>query len=273
MRFAFMTFSTPDFALDELVRFAADTGYDGVELRAETKHAHGVELDASAEQRATVKRAATDAGIEWCCLAISAKYLEEDQTAKHVADTLRYLDLAADIGCPRLRVFGGGHGPMDAGFAADPANRQALVDALGQLATPAAERGITVCLETHDYWCDANDVAAVLAAVDHPNIGCNWDFMHPFRRHGQTPGQSHALLKPWIAHSHVHGGRPHDGRFVFTPLDDERNVFDHHEAFGLLQAEGYTGYASGEWLGQWSQPHAELPRELASLKRIAAESA
>ena len=58
LKYAFMTFSTPDLTLDEVLAAARRFGYDGVELRISSNHRHGIELDSD---RAT-RQAARDGG-------------------------------------------------------------------------------------------------------------------------------------------------------------------------------------------------------------------
>lgn len=268
-----MTFSTPNMGLQEVLSFAKDIGYDGIEVRVESKHKHGIELTDSASERQEIKQRALDTGIELCCLATSIAYLKEGRLEKDIEDTKRYLDLAADIGCPSLRIFGGGTGSQ-LEFCHDDSSINALADVLSSVAGEAEERGVLLCLETHDWWADAHQLAKVFSRVDHPNLAINWDFIHPFRMFDQSVETSFQALKKWIKHVHVHGGYATGrefGGYEFVPLEDERNQFDHRSALRLLQEIDYDGYLSGEWLNRWNQPHEELPRELKSLKAIEAE--
>ena len=49
------------------------------------------------------------------------------------------------------------------------------------LADDAKAAGVTLCVETHDSWCDANHLVAAIERVAHPNVQINWDIMHPVR--------------------------------------------------------------------------------------------
>ena len=44
MKYAFMTFSCPELDLDGVLDLAGRMGYDGIEPRLDSKHAHGVEV-------------------------------------------------------------------------------------------------------------------------------------------------------------------------------------------------------------------------------------
>ena len=175
MQFAFMSFSCPDLGLKEMIDLAASLGYDAIELRAQDEQAHGVELDSSPGQRDDVNAAFAESPIDLCCLAVSCCYADPATCDGHVADTHAAIDLAADIGCDRLRVFGGGRGQgIDRATAIDQ-----VATALSSVADHAEERGVTVCVETHDDWRDPNHMAAVMRACGHPHIAINWDIMHP----------------------------------------------------------------------------------------------
>ena len=72
MKYAFMTFSTPELSLDDVVAAATQYGYDGVEPRLDAGHGHGVEVAASATKREAIKRTFAESGIVAACLATSA---------------------------------------------------------------------------------------------------------------------------------------------------------------------------------------------------------
>jgi sugar phosphate isomerase/epimerase len=107
MRTAFMSFSCPQLDLDEMLALAKRLGYDGIEPRIEAGHAHGIEMDVSAQARRELKEKADGSDIALCCVATSRRYADPETAQQHVDDTLRCIDLAADLGSPRLRVFGG----------------------------------------------------------------------------------------------------------------------------------------------------------------------
>jgi len=268
LKTAFMTFSTPDWSLNEILSFCQQTGYDGIEPRVEAGHKHGIELSLSSTERADVRKQAEDSGIALGCLATSIKHLQPDQDSHEM--TLNYLDFAVEVGCPMLRVFGGGENGVDQkNWAAGQRGR--LAEALAKLAPEAEARGVGLALETHDFWTNTHWVAEVLKQVDSLLIGTNWDFSHCHRVWGQEPEESYGALGGHILHVHWHGGyATPDGRFAFVPLGDERNEWDHHSALRLLKNDGFDGFLSAEFLRQWDKPRQELPRELAALKSIEA---
>ena len=264
MKYAFMTFSCPELNLDEALSAAKRYGYDGIEPRIVSGHRHGVELDADAAKRKEIKQKAADSGIALCCIATSCKYADPATSNANVGETLRCIDLAADVGSPRLRVFGG---PIPEGVGREKAT-DLLVGSLRSVADHAGERGVTVCMETHDHWCDPAHLAEVMRQVDRPAIAVNWDIMHPVRVAGSTMDHAFETLKPWIRHIHFHDGAGGTGGEL-QPCGE--GIIDHQRAVELLLTLPYDGYLSGEWIG-WEPYETHLPRELATMKRYEAEA-
>lgn len=257
MRYAFMTFSTPHLTLDEVLALAARLGYDGVEPRIDADHRHGMEIAATAAERASMRRRAEDAGVAIACVATSCRFADPAERATNMARAIEAIDLAAGVGARRIRVFGG---PIPAELGR-PEAVEGVAGALLSVARRAAARGVTVCLETHDDWCDPRDVAAVLRAVNSPAVGANWDVVHPVRTGLATVDESFEILNPWIAHLHVHDGQAGDGAIV--PIGE--GIVDHRRVLALLAALPYDGFLSGEWIG-WEPYEVHLPRELATLR-------
>jgi len=263
MKYSFMSFSTPDLTLAETLALATRLGYDGIEPRLQAEHKHGIEYDTPAADRQAIKAQVQDSGIALCCLATSCRYSDPALTLQFVEDTHKAIDLAGDTGCPRLRVFGG---PIPDGVTREQA-LELCVTSLAGVAPHAAERGVTLCVETHDSWCDPNNVAKIIRGVNHPNIMVNWDIMHPVRAGGSTMDAAFEALKPWIRHLHIHDG-PVSEPFQLLPIGE--GAIDHRRALELLDTLPYDGYISGEWIG-WEPYEVHLPRELATMKRYERE--
>lgn len=254
-----MSFSTPALNLAEMVRVAERYGYDGLEPRLDANHAHGIEVAADAATRARFRRQMQAGSVRLAALATSLRFADPATCPQAIAQGHERLDLAGDLAAPILRVFGG---PIPAGLTRE----QAVADvaaALRALADHAAERGVTLCLETHDDWCDPADVARVMEAVRHPAVGVNWDIMHPVRRKKATMRAAFDRLQPWIRHVHIHDGIGEPVQFV--PIG--QGEIDHRTALECLRAMPYDGYLSGEWIN-WSAYDEHLPREIATLRAV-----
>ncbi|MBN2308913.1 MAG: sugar phosphate isomerase/epimerase [Candidatus Hydrogenedentes bacterium] len=259
MKYAFMSFSCPELGLDEMLALANRFGYDAIEPRISSGHAHGIEFDASGDARRAAKEKAEAAGIALCCIATSCVYADPATNEEKVRDTHLAIDLAADVGSRRIRVFGGS-------FPEEVSRDEAMdrvVASLQAVADHAAERGVVVCMETHDAWCAPAHVAEVMRRVDRPAIAVNWDVMHPVRRGGATMDEAFEALRPWIRHVHFHDGTVAPDELHMAPIGE--GAIDHKRAVELLASIGYADHLSGEWIN-WEPYETHLPRELATMK-------
>ncbi|MDF1566997.1 MAG: sugar phosphate isomerase/epimerase [Spirochaetaceae bacterium] len=274
MKYAFMSFSTPESTLTEMIEIARRYGYDGLEPRLDSHHAHGIEVAADRGTRRVIVEQMEAGSIELGCLATSLKFADPALTDSVTRESYQRIDLAADLGAPVLRVFGG---QIPEGITRDAAIDHA-VRLLASIAFYAGERGVKLCMETHDDWCDPRHVAAVLSRVDHPAIAVNWDIMHPIRVCGYTMDEAFEILKPWIGHVHVHDGMgPEQAKFAANGTGDIDQMMpigtggiDHRRALELLRNIDYAGFISGEWI-RWEPWDIHLPREIATLRKYEAE--
>lgn len=266
MKFSFMSFSCPELNLDELLALVKKYGYDGVEPRISASHKHGLEFDATAEYRAQAKRKAEATGVPYSCIATSCRYADPATRNDMVADTHRAIDLAGDVGCGRIRVFGGA---IPEGIEREEAT-DGLIDAMRAVADHAAERNVVVCMETHDHWCNPAHLAEVMRRVSHPAIAINWDIMHPVRVAKVTIEESFRILEPWIRHCHFHDGtQSPEGALSLCPIGE--GLVDHRKAVELLKAVDFEDFMSGEWIG-WEPYDVHLPREIATMRRYDKEA-
>jgi len=264
VKYAFMTFSCPELTLAELFEVAKRYGYDGIEPRIVEGHAHGIEWEASSSQREAIRRQADESGVALACLATSCTYADPKTVDQNVEETRKSIDLASDVGAPCIRVFGG---KIPEGIERADAIDD-LVKALSSVAEQAAERGVAVCLETHDDWCNPDHVAEVIRRVNNPAIAVNWDIMHPIRLGGATMQSAFETLRPFVRHVHFHDGVTTGDKLDLVTIGEGQ--IDHRTAVHLLMEDGYKGYLSGEWI-DWMPWETHLPRELAVMKGYEAE--
>ena len=262
MKLSYMSFSCPEATLEEFVGYAQKYEYEGVEPRAEASHNHGVEADATPAQRAEIKKFFEDSGIVPCCVATSRKYAlpQGPELRESIETTRKLIDLAADVGSTRIRVFGGV--PPEGLSMADAI--QTVGESLGELGPYAAERGVTICLETHDAFSKATDCIAAIHIADSPAVAANWDIMHPYSK-GMTIDEAYDALKGKIEHCHIHDGTyAEKGGRATLALMGEGDI-PYPRAIELLEQEGFEGYLSGEWIKAW-HPDEILPHDAKVLR-------
>lgn len=269
MTLAFMTFVAPEWSLEQHLAAAIRYGYDGIEPRCAAGHAHGIELSTTKAQRQALRAQCADCGVGLPALATSLRYNFPDpaQVAEMVEETKRYLQLAADLGAPNIRVFGGM--PPDEGVSKEEGARR-VAEGLAQCLETADSCGVNLCLETHDFFCRAEHAALVVNAVNHPRLGFNWDMLHT-ARFGETPGESWQHLAGRVYHCHVHDytWNPENPNEMTGAMMGEGMV-PHAETIRLLKAAGYEGALSGEWIAEWAAEEI-LPQAAGALRRWIAE--
>lgn len=266
MKVSFMTWICPDWTLKEVLTAAVRYGYDGVEPRAEGNQKHGVELAATKKQRSEIASAFADCGVEMSCIATSVKFSSADaaERAEMVERTKKFVDLAADVGCPYLRVFGG---KIPEGVAQEDVKRY-VAESLAACGEYAASKGIQVLLETHDDFRKAQDAVDTVRMADHSNVQILWDVAHPFHA-GESIQEAFDLVAPHARHLHVHDFLTHDGDRQ-PAFIGEGNV-PHDEAVRLLKTISFDGHLSGEWI-RFGPPEEVLPKDLATLRRYIQEA-
>jgi sugar phosphate isomerase/epimerase len=262
LKYSFMTFSTTELTLAQDLDVARRYGYDGIELRIDANHKHGVEVATGPGERAAIRKAFADAGIAAACVATSLTYADPQKTTAMLEQTHERIELTADIGAPTMRVFGGN---LPDGVTREQAYERVALS-LSEVASHAKERGVTLAFETHDAWTDPRDVAEVLRRVAHPNIACNWDILHPVRTKKASLEESFSILEPWIRHLHIHDGSG-DG-IKSVPIGT--GIIDHRTVLKCLKSIAFTGFLSGEWIN-WEPYETHLPREIGTLRKYELE--
>jgi sugar phosphate isomerase/epimerase len=194
MRLAFSTLGIPSLPVPEAVRLAADSGFEGLELRAHPEEP--VHTGLTLPERVDVVEEFKAAGVEVLAVAGYARIASPGDDDAVLTEVQELLELARDLGASFVRVFpgGGDAGPEEADATA--ARR------LAALAPLAADLGVRLLLETHDSHSTGEDAARVLAAVGHASAGALWDVMHTWRA-GEDPGTSHRLLAPFLGYVQV----------------------------------------------------------------------
>ncbi len=256
MKLAFMSSVCPKMTLAELLEAGRKYGYAGVEFRPEWGHACGVELDASADQRREIARQFKDSGLVACCIAPGTKFCHEDQAKRDEdLDKLhRYIDLAAELGIPNIRVFGD---PIpNTGNQARQRSYHVQADYLGRAAERAAAAGVRLVLETHGNF-RAFDANEVMFRAGYPAaLWINWHLGHCLR-HGEDVDEAYRHVKGRVGHVH------------WNITETEVEIPHLRCQYRLLADEGYDGFWSVEVINpddsiKVLQEHATVWRQLAN---------
>ncbi|MDN3293812.1 sugar phosphate isomerase/epimerase family protein [Streptomyces ficellus] len=249
MKYAFSTLGVPGMPIPDVVRLAAETGYHGVELRAHPEEPVHPGLVAH-ERRAVVEEFAR-AGVEILTVAGYARVAEAGDDEGVYEELHGLLYLAADLGASYVRVFPGGGEQDPAETDATAARR------LGVAAEIAADLDVRILVETHDSHRTGADVARIVGAVGHKNVGALWDVMHPWLA-GEDPVATHAVLAPYLGYVQV---KDIASTQDTTPVALGAGVLPLAECLSLLRGQGW---ACWEYEKRWYPQAADLPPLLAS---------
>lgn len=225
--------------LPKLIEVARRCGYAGLELRTEAGHAHGAELERTPIERRAIRDRIEDAYLEIACIGTGLRYESPDRVVREaqIEQTKRYVELAADLGSRRVRVFGNNL-PAEVpraecvGYVAD------ALRVLGEFAEP---HGVDVLLEMHGQFNFWGFARAAVERADHPRIGIvyNCDDRDLV---GSSVAATLSRVSDLIRHVHMH---------------DFSGSFPYPELFELLQLGGYDGYCSSEVELRTEAPTAE----------------
>ncbi|MFJ5291827.1 sugar phosphate isomerase/epimerase family protein [Streptomyces sp. NPDC088348] len=245
MKFAFSTLGVPGITVPDVVRLAADSGYQGVELRAHAEEA--LHPGTGLRERAAAREEFARGGVEILGVAGYVRVAAPGDDKEIEGDLAELVFLAADLGAPFVRVFPGGGGQEPAEADAAAARR------LGVAAEVAADKGVRILLETHDSHRTGADAARVLGPVGHLNVGALWDVMHTWLG-GETPAASHAVLAPHLGYTQVKDIASAEDT---TPLALGAGVLPLAECVELLAPD--QGWLCWEYEKRWYPQAAELP--------------
>ncbi|MBB5935086.1 sugar phosphate isomerase/epimerase family protein [Streptomyces zagrosensis] len=256
MKLAFSTLGVPGLPIPDVVRLAADNGYQGVELRAHPEeHVHS---GLSPAERAAVAKEFRVAQMQVLAVAGYVRVAEAGADGPILTQLRELLALARDLDAPYVRVFPGGGDQTPSQADATAARRLAAV------AADAHDLGVRVLLETHDSHRTAADACRVLGLVGHLSVGAIWDVLHTWLG-GEEPVTSHAALAPHLGYVQVKDVASANDT---TPLPLGEGVLPLRECLTTLVRANFAdaarpdtdeGWVCWEYEKRWHPEAAELP--------------
>jgi sugar phosphate isomerase/epimerase len=255
---AFSTLGCPAWDLPNILAFAEQHGFAAIELRGLQGNLDLPSHPAfSAGDIERTKKSIAAHGLKIACVSSSARMGEADDAkrSQELADGRRFVDLAASLGAPYVRVFGDGAELKD-GMAPRADLKTRVASGLRELGEYAGPRKVTVILESHDNFTASSTLRDVFERADSPHAALLWDAHHTFATAKEEPEYTVKQLGPWIRHTHLKDSVPagNDRKYVLTGRGD----VPIRQQIAALQAIGYTGYYCFEWEKVW-HPDLEDP--------------
>ncbi|MEO6547158.1 MAG: TIM barrel protein [Ferruginibacter sp.] len=250
---SFSTLGCPDWSFEQIVNFASQNGYNGIEFRGIQR-----ELDlyrcnefSTAKNRLATAKMMKEKGLQFVNLGSSANlhFAEPVERKKNLDEARKYIDLAHELNCPFIRVF-----PNKFPKGQDKkATMELISKGLLELAVHAKGMGVMVLMETHGDLVITEDILQVMHAAGDKSIGLVWDVANMWTITKEPPIEVYKRLKKYIRHTHIKDAKMVEGAEQYTLLGQgEVPIF---EAIRALSEGGYKGYYSFEWEKLW---HPEI---------------
>jgi len=252
---AFSTLGCPDWKFQQIVDFAANHGYSGLELRGLNRQMDLTKCDEFSTPdkiNATVSLM-KEKGLKFVNLGASANmhFHQGPDKDKSMAEAKSFIDLAQKINCTFVRVF-----PNK--FPKDRERDETIktvAENLLSLGTYAQSRNVIVLLETHGDFSGSDDILKVMKMASHPNVALVWDIANMWTITKESPSLVYQKLKKYIRHTHLKDARMSGNQLQYTLLGQgDVPIF---EAIDILYKDGYKGYYSFEWEKLWHPEIAE----------------
>ena len=265
---AFSTLGCPSWDWPKILDFAHQHGFSAIELRGLQGN---MDLPANpafaADQIEQKKKELRAADLRIACVSSSAQMYVEDpaKREKELADARRFIDLAAKLDAPYVRVFGG-KADNDKSPAPDDATKKRVAAGLRELGTYAAPRNVTVIIESHDHFTSSATLKDVLQAADSPHVGLLWDAHHTFATSNEDPEFTVKQLGQWIRHTHLKDsvGTGEDRKYVLTG----RGTVPIQRQIAALRGIGYKGFYCFEWEKVWHPDLTDPEIAIADYARV-----
>ncbi len=227
MKLSFMTYGVgKDIGRADMLKWLAEAGFSGVEWRLDQSQAHGIEVSLSAGERKQVVSEVAEAGLKTVSVATGNSYHDAASLQKNIDETRVRMELARDLGAPRVRVFGNNFPEGEAKEAV----LERVTGAVRELAKFGEGLGVTVGLELHGQF-DWRSCSRIAGDVDSPNFGLIWNSVGQDVVNGSVQ-EALDTAYPHLTHVHMHD---------IAGVD-----YPYRELFKLLQEKGYEGHLSME---------------------------
>ena len=241
----------PTMDLFGFVDLCADLGLDGTELTS-----YYFPGDVSAEFLHRLRRKAFTLGLDISGTAIRNDFCVAPGAAldKELAHVRAWIDRAADLDAPVIRIFAG---TVPKGVEEDVAVGRAI-EGIKQALPYAVEKGVTLALENHGGITERPEqLLKLVRAIDSPNFGVNLDSAN---FHGEDPYADLAQLAPYAVNVQVKTEIRRKGAKAKEPADFGRIV-------GILRDAKYSGYVALEYEAE-EDPRVAVPRAIAQLRPL-----
>ena len=264
MAYGLIHYNQPDIAtLDGFFRFAAEAGFDAVELMPGDVWAEG---DDNPEAKAeAVRKAAEAAGVQVCALGAGNDFvlLDDAEVEGQVLRMERICGLAKILGASVIRTEGG----RAKESVPEERHVEAMAGCLKRCLNFIERDEIVLAVDNHGLVTnDADLQVRLFEAVDSPYVAATMDTMN-YRWAGHdldTVGRFYETVAPYVRHVHIKDGVGSRGTYQGQVLGE--GEIDIPRAIRALKKAGYSGAWCIEYEGK--EGSAGYARCLERLKEL-----
>ncbi|MBN2561605.1 MAG: sugar phosphate isomerase/epimerase [Phycisphaerae bacterium] len=249
MKLAFSSVGCPGWDLPTMIEKAKEYGYEGIELGGLDGPVPESAVPELAADPAKIAQLARDAGVEIICLATSAAFhmTSGREVAENQARVREYVELAAKLGCPFVRVLAG-EIPGSGLFSYE--RRDTVLGRIGgairELVPHATEHGVTILIENAGDFVDSPSVWYLLDAADSPAVRCCWNPLVA-AVNGERPTRSIPRLGARIGLVRICDGRFGDDGVIERYVPPGEGDVEIRATVQFLRGIAYRGYLVFDW--------------------------
>lgn len=234
--------------MKKFLDFCAAQGLSGAELTS-----YYFPKDVTMEALADVRRHAFLRGITVSGTAVGNNFAlpEGEERQREIASVKQWIDRAAVLSAPHIRVFAGSAKGID-----EATGRKQVIAALEECGAYAGKHGIFLGVENHGgVVAKAEGLLEIVKAVQSPWVGVNLDTGN---FHSADPYADLAACAPWAVNVQVKVEMRPAGAKESQPADLPKIA-------GILRQAGYQGWVVLEYEAK-PDPFTAVPEHLKALR-------
>ncbi|MFN0197223.1 MAG: sugar phosphate isomerase/epimerase family protein [Planctomycetaceae bacterium] len=239
--------------LDDFVQFCVDMNLDGTELTS-----YYFPYETTMDDLLHIKELCFRYGLDISGTAIGNDFCVADSKAREdqLIYTRKWIDYAAVMGAPVIRIFAGTIPQGDTEEAA----RERCVSVIDEAVAYAATKGVVLALENHGgITATPEHMLKIITAVKpSPWFGVNFDGGN-FKT--SDPYASLEQIAPYTVNAQL--------KVEITPEGQATQPADMKRMIGILKQAGYRGYLVLEYEAK-EEPREAIPRHLETIREIIA---
>lgn len=245
----FLAGRNPTMTLEDFVAKCAAMGLDGTELTS-----YYFPQPVTTEYLLKLKKQCFLLGLDVSGTAVGNRFTlpPGEERNKQIALVKAWVDYAAVLGAPVIRIFAGNK-PAD---ATEEQARQWTIECIEECCAYAAQKGVFLALENHGgIVSTADQLLAIVKAVKSDWFGVNLDTGN-FR--SADPYADLAKVAPYAVNVQV--------KTEVTPAGGKRTEADFKRIVDILRQAGYRGYLALEYEAA-ENPMTAVPKAVEALKQ------